>query len=119
MDCNPSRFTGSGLPLWVQESLPPILNLPKILRGDVNVHAMSAAPGPHNIALWIEFMNKGKCGYALHGGFCKPGWDKKAAVSAQSNHIVIDRAYIHGPSTPGSVGIKFGVVLRWAISGRY
>ena len=29
----------------------------------------------------------------------------------QSHHIIFDRIYMHGPSTPRSVGVKFGIVF--------
>ena len=72
---------------------------------------MSAAPGAHNYrVIGVEFMNKGNVDTPYTGAFVNLD-AREESISAQSNHIVLDRVYVHGPSTPGSIGIKFGVVL--------
>jgi hypothetical protein len=85
--------------------------MPKILRGDVNNYAISAAPGAHNYRIvGVEFMNQGNVDTPYSDAFVNLDGGE-SSVSAQSNHIILDRAYIHGPSAPGSVGVKFGVLL--------
>lgn len=85
--------------------------LPKIVRGDVNLYAMSVAPSAHNYRIMgIEFMNQNNADTRLNGAFVNLD-GREGSVAAQSNHIILDRVYIHGPSAPGSAGVKFGVVL--------
>lgn len=85
--------------------------MPKIVRGNVNLYAMSAAPGAHNYRIiGVEFMNQMNLDTPYNGAFVNLD-GRESNVSAQSNHIILDRAYIHGPSAPGSVGVKFGVLL--------
>jgi hypothetical protein len=85
--------------------------MPKILRGDLNLYAMSVAPGAHNYRIiGVEFMNKGNVNTPYNGAFVNLD-GREESVATQSNHIVLDRVYIHGPSAPGALGVKFGVVL--------
>ena len=69
-------------------------------------------PGAHNYRIiGLEFMNQENVDRRLNGGFINLDGREEPSLSNQSNHIVVDRVYIHGPSTPGSTGVKFGIVF--------
>ncbi|WP_447987650.1 hypothetical protein [Nitrospira sp. Nam74] len=85
--------------------------MPKIVRGDENSYAMSVEPGAHNYRIiGVEFLNQGNADTRLNGAFINLD-GMESSLSDQSNHIVLDRLYVHGPSAPGSDGVKFGVIL--------
>jgi hypothetical protein len=85
--------------------------MPKIVRGDENSYAMSVERGAHNYRIiGVEFMNGGNADTRLNGAFINLD-GMESSLSGQSNHIVLDRLYVHGPSAPGSTGVKFGVIL--------
>jgi hypothetical protein len=85
--------------------------MPKIVRGNENSYAMSVEPGAHNYSIiGVEFMSQGNADTRLNGAFINLD-GMESSLSAQSNHIILDRIYIHGPSAPGSAGVKFGVIL--------
>lgn len=87
--------------------------LPKIVRSVLNVYAMSTEAGAHNYRIiGLEFMNEGNVDTKIAGGaFINIGSTQETSLAKQSHHIVFDRVYIHGPSAPGSIGVKFGIVL--------
>jgi hypothetical protein len=93
--------------------------LPKIVRSGLNVYAMSSETGAHNYRIiGLEFMNQGNVDTRIAGGaFVNLGSTQETALANQSNHILFDRVYIHGPSAPQSIGVKFGIVFGGQYEG--
>ena len=72
---------------------------------------MSSAPSAHNYRIvGVEFMNQGNADTPRSGAFINID-SKEGTLSSQTNHIIFDRVYVHGPSTPNVLGVKFGIVL--------
>jgi hypothetical protein len=93
--------------------------LPKIVRGPLSVYAMSSQAGAHNYRIiGLEFMNQGNVDTRIAGGsFIDLRSSQETTLAKQSNHILFDRVYIHGPSAPQSIGVKFGIVFGGQYEG--
>ena len=93
--------------------------LPKIVRSGLNVFAMSSAAGAHNYRIiGLEFLNQGNVDTRITGGsFIDLRSSQETSLASQSNHIIFDRVYIHGPSAPQSIGVKFGIVFGGQYEG--
>jgi hypothetical protein len=87
--------------------------LPKIVRGPLNVNGMSAQAGAHHYRIiGLEFMNQGNVDTRIAGAaFIDLGSPQERSLASQSHHILFDRVYIHGPSAPQSIGVKFGIIF--------
>lgn len=87
--------------------------MPKIIRGNGNLYAISSDPGAHNYrVMGVEIMNQGNKDTPLVGAaFVNLTSLQETSLNAQSHHILFDRIYIHGPSAGGSIGVKFGLLF--------
>ena len=128
----PNKTTGTGWivirPALPDSSLPApgtrltasqAALLPKIVRSGLNVNAMSIEAGAHNYRIiGLEFMNQGNVDTRIAGAaFIDLGSPKETSLASQSNHILFDRVYIHGPSAPQSIGVKFGIIFGGQYEG--
>lgn len=86
--------------------------LPKITRGLAGLYAMTCEASAHHYRIiGIEFMNQGNADTPRGGAFINCDAREATTLQTQSHHIVFDRVYLHGPSSPGVLGVKFGIVL--------
>jgi len=86
--------------------------LPKIVISPVGNYAMSCEPSAHHYRMiGIEFMNPGNADIARLGAFVMCSSNLETSSASQSHHILFDRVYIHGPSSAGSYGVKYGIIL--------
>jgi hypothetical protein len=122
-----NKVTGSGWiviqPANAQSGLPPAgtritpanaSTMPKIARSQVGMYALYCDASAHHYRIiGIEFMNPGNVDTAriAAGAFIDCDSHLDTSLSTQAHHIVFDRIYVHGPSAPGALGVKFGVVL--------
>ena len=122
-----NKTTGSGWiiikPAGAETILPPSGTrltpsyssvMPKLVRKYVGVYAMSCDTSAHHYRIiGIELMNPGNVDTAIVGSaFVNCSSVQETSLAMQSHHILFDRVYIHGPSAPQSVGVKFGLVLN-------
>jgi hypothetical protein len=87
--------------------------LPKIIRSGLNLYAMSTEAGAHHYRIvGVEFMNQGNIDTRIAGAaLVDLGSPQETSLASQSHHILFDRVYIHGPSAPQSIGVKFGIIF--------
>lgn len=120
-----NKTTGSG---WIiirtaapDSALPPAGTrltpsystvLPKILRSNIGLFAISCELGAHHYRIvGLEFMNAGNVDTARAGNFVNCDPLGQTSLASQTHHILFDRVYMHGPSAPQSWSVHFGVVF--------